>query len=519
MGAAASLQSLGANDVANEVARLGEAYLEYVPLFTRNGVDGGVLNSLSEQELDNLLVEMGVSSALHRKILLLHLSKLKSQPSDGAALDGIPFRRSAPTLAPAQVLCQLFSYQGIHLIDPDDMDSVVAKILPLMRPQDTMLPDNYDCFISYRVSSEKEVAEKLYLHLKAKGCSPFLDRMSLKNAEPWKDGFLRGLAHSRVFLALISEAGLEKARDRTFNHREDNLLLEYEVALDIAYAGRLVIFPIYVASSNNGIFTKFQGFSTELYASSLNEDDAHRRGSVPAASSSGHDVGKRRQSEQVPRSLPSIASEVEVNADADVNRKVSLSETMTTDFEEVVKTLGEGDAEAVSVALEKIFGIVQRSKYAVKFALANGWVALIQVLCNPRMDELQKDYAAGALSFIAPALSQQAEPLQDVWTSIEESLLAHHVELIENVLAHGSPMQKQYILIALMHLCERDHLRDVLRQSDDLQLTLEELQPLGSQVQAHACTTVLARCFPPVEAAEAAADAPPTPRPAEDTLG
>ncbi|KDO33084.1 hypothetical protein SPRG_01898 [Saprolegnia parasitica CBS 223.65] len=506
MGAGASIQGLSAADVAAEVKRLGEAYHEYAPLFTRNGIDGAILQRLSDTDLDNLLVDLGVSSALHRKILLLHLSKIKTVPTTSPSSldtnDGrILVHRSTPSLAPAQVLSQLFAYQGIHLIDPDDLVSVVTKIVPLVKP--VSAHDEYDCFISYRVASEKEVAEKLYLHLKTKGYEPFLDRMSLKNAEPWKDGFLRGLGHSHLFLALVSEAGLEKARDRTQNHHEDNLLLEYEVALEIATAGRLNVLPIYVAASNNGNFVKFQGFNPDLYAPTLDPEDAtSRRTSVPVAALPGlSDAIKRRQSEMpASRPLQPIPGEDAGGVDASVNRKVSLSETMTTNLEDLVATLYTDVYDDVFEALEKIFGIVQRSKYAIKFAQANGWVALIHVLCHATMDGLQKDYAAGALSFIAPALVLQPDGGSDeVWAAIEGSLEAHHAELIEKVLGHGSAMQKQYIVVTLMHLCERDHLRDVLRMSEELQLVLEELKPKGSQVQAHACSIVLMRCFPPTE--------------------
>ena len=34
----------------------------------------------------------------------------------------------------------------------------------------------YDCFISYRVQTEKDIAEKLYYVLKLKNLNPFLDR-------------------------------------------------------------------------------------------------------------------------------------------------------------------------------------------------------------------------------------------------------------------------------------------------------------------------------------------------------
>ncbi|OQS03091.1 hypothetical protein THRCLA_21240 [Thraustotheca clavata] len=510
MGAGASLNMLSANDVADEIGKLGDAYQVYTPLFTKNGIDGGILASLNEHDLDNLLVDMGISSALHRKILLLHLSKLKvikapdKDPSSSS-------HQSVPTLSPAEILAKLFEFQGIHLIDPDDMESTVAKIIPIVPPADALhAPESYDCFISYRVATEKDIAEKLYLHLKSKGFNVFLDRMCLKNGEPWKDGFLRGLETSRVFLALVSEAALTRARDRNISHEDDNLLLEYEVALRIATSKQLKIFPILVASNSNGNFVKFSGFSPDLYSPTIapqGADDNRRRFSVPIPEL--EDRRKYAAHRPSVQTLPTISSQKNLGIEPDINRKLSLAETMSTNFEEMVATLLEGSVEDISDTLEKLFSIVQRTKYAVKFALSSGWTALIDILCLPGMEELQKDYAAGALSFIAPALINHSdqESLESLWADIEKSLEEHHAELIENVLLHGSEMQKQYITVALMHLCKRDHLRDVLKESEELQIVLEEMKPLGSVIQAQACASVLSRCF--ASSPEAAVEDPP----------
>jgi hypothetical protein len=60
----------------------------------------------------------------------------------------------------------------------------------------------YDCFISYRVFSDKSLAEILYLRLKnEKKLNPFWDKKCLKKGESWKSGFLNGLRKKfNVFL-------------------------------------------------------------------------------------------------------------------------------------------------------------------------------------------------------------------------------------------------------------------------------------------------------------------------------
>jgi hypothetical protein len=280
MGAGASLTTLSAQDVATEVGKLGEEYNPYVEIFLRHGIDGHILHSIPDDEVMPFLQQIGITSEIHRKLLGLHLAKLipksatctpvgndavTSQPDNPSTVSASSTssdssKRHGATLPPSTILSKIFAFQGIHLVDLDDMASIVGKITSVTGPSQCNGDDTFDCFISYRVASEKEVAEKLYLHLKTQGLHPFLDRMCLRNGEPWKDGFLRGLLQSRVFLTLVSQAGLAKARDRALDHRQDNLLLEYEHALELANTNQLKIFPIYVATVGvDGGLVKFQG--------------------------------------------------------------------------------------------------------------------------------------------------------------------------------------------------------------------------------------------------------------------
>ncbi len=43
-----------------------------------------------------------------------------------------------------------------------------------------------------------------------------------------------GLKNSKVFVALISRRALDKVRDKTGDHTFDNVLLEYETALNVS---------------------------------------------------------------------------------------------------------------------------------------------------------------------------------------------------------------------------------------------------------------------------------------------
>jgi len=59
----------------------------------------------------------------------------------------------------------------------------------------------------------------------------FLDFFCLRDGEPWQDGFLHGVAKTKVAVLLISEGSLVNIKKA--NEKQDNVLLEYEHALAI----------------------------------------------------------------------------------------------------------------------------------------------------------------------------------------------------------------------------------------------------------------------------------------------
>jgi thiol-disulfide isomerase/thioredoxin len=137
------------------------------------------------------------------------------------------------TLTPRVIMKQIFEIQGFA-VDPTDVEYAVQKVLNSIgsnRFGDGM--STFDCFINYRCDSDKDFAEKLYYALKAHTVHAFLDKKCLKTGMPWKEGFLKGLRNSKHFIACISRAGLAKIRDASQTHCHDNVLLEYEAALNI----------------------------------------------------------------------------------------------------------------------------------------------------------------------------------------------------------------------------------------------------------------------------------------------
>ncbi len=177
------------------------------------------------------------------------------------------------TKSPSILLEELFLIHGIQL-DPKCIDEACSKIVTAVKSTEKTSTDIvYDCFISYRVNANADVAEKIYFYLKSEGIHPFLDKKSLTNGEDWKIGFLRGLHSSKCMLSLVSSKALAPCRDRGRNHAHDNYLLELEMALNIRQAthNSLFLIPVligeYIQVPNMGNFlSKFSDYHSTLYA-------------------------------------------------------------------------------------------------------------------------------------------------------------------------------------------------------------------------------------------------------------
>lgn len=193
------------------------------------------------------------------------------------------------TRPPRELIGELLTIQGVHL-DPQDIEHAAATIVESIKTYKDKwnghkIGDNvsssekeeefaYDCFLSYRVASDQDVAEKLYYVLSAKNILCFLDKKCLQAAKKWKNGFIQGLQKSRVFVPLISSAGLQPCRSRERDHSHDNVLIEYEYALQNIQSGKQVdgyICPVLVAaySSSTGGLHKFSDFNPALFSDSI----------------------------------------------------------------------------------------------------------------------------------------------------------------------------------------------------------------------------------------------------------
>jgi len=129
----------------------------------------------------------------------------------------------------------------------------------------------HDVFINYRVRTDRDLATKLFYALSAetkedgKAVRPFLDAVCLNDGEEWEAGFLNGLEKSAVILLLISEDGIKGIEGA--HTYQDNVLLEYEYALDKHEKGTAVLLPLVVGKNvDGGLYKAFSAFGVSQYS-------------------------------------------------------------------------------------------------------------------------------------------------------------------------------------------------------------------------------------------------------------
>jgi heat shock 70kDa protein 1/2/6/8 len=302
MGTGRSIESYTTEEVSVYVGDLDEEYSQYSESIKSKGINGKLLYYTDDNEITNILKEIGISSALDRSKLMVHLKEQRSMTlpsptgtnqqssfppmSSSGIPPGIPQyevfeMRDEITVAPSVLLSRLFQSQGIYLDRIDNfpvtsLETMIREKLREAASQD-IINKEYDCFLNYRADTDEDVARDIYEKLEKNGIKTFWDTKCLKPGENWKMGFLRGLKASSCFVALISSKGLEPVRNTSKDHSCDNVLLEYEMALEIndkrkqAKKTEMIIPVLLSEKLQNGAISKFNGFpsSTVKYSDTI----------------------------------------------------------------------------------------------------------------------------------------------------------------------------------------------------------------------------------------------------------
>lgn len=118
----------------------------------------------------------------------------------------------------------------------DGSDVVVKEVKPAFQRLTALVMGKsktlFNLFLSYRVWCEANTAEKLCFRLLASSLDVFWDKICLPDGAPWEDCFRIGLRRSEHVVALLSADTLDGMVSNVQTGRQDNVLLEYELALE-----------------------------------------------------------------------------------------------------------------------------------------------------------------------------------------------------------------------------------------------------------------------------------------------
>jgi hypothetical protein len=103
------------------------------------------------------------------------------------------------------------------------------------------LADNeWDVFLSYRVSSDQKLVQDIYWRLvaqdvvvggKTRKMKPFWDAECLKPGESWEEGFKNAIIRTTLIVPVFSRKAFANIPELTPDSACDNVILEYELAL------------------------------------------------------------------------------------------------------------------------------------------------------------------------------------------------------------------------------------------------------------------------------------------------
>lgn len=134
-------------------------------------------------------------------------------------------------------------------------------------------PRSYHFFVSYRVASDANLADKLADKLSLQSLPKeermrvrvFLDRQSLSAGENYADEIVAALSGSCLYVPVLSEAALEPLLSLE-PEAQDNLLWEIETALDLYAKHQIHILPLFIGTVVDGAYSRFAGFSNKFPA-------------------------------------------------------------------------------------------------------------------------------------------------------------------------------------------------------------------------------------------------------------
>jgi hypothetical protein len=173
----------------------------------------------------------------------------------------------------------------LGLTSNEDMRLLTAYFAKL----DAMVNKMTHVFISYRTGSDRQLARRLCDQLSAltigetdQRIRVYLDQTRLEDGQRWDAGFMNGLAHSWVFVPIVSVGSLgqmvQLAREEDWS---DYMLVEWAAALELHTRGRVkAVLPLLVGETDfwseaHAAFGGVQALSTQVSAATMEKVVAH----------------------------------------------------------------------------------------------------------------------------------------------------------------------------------------------------------------------------------------------------
>ena len=130
----------------------------------------------------------------------------------------------------------------------------------------------WDVFLSYRVDADQGVVKELYWQLcnlivveggKERKLHVFWDRECLKAGERWEEGFAAAISNCHLVVVVMSRHAFAMDGKRhnvaalTETSNCDNVVLEYNLALELNRLKGTAIMPLFVGDIEDGKYTHF----------------------------------------------------------------------------------------------------------------------------------------------------------------------------------------------------------------------------------------------------------------------
>ena len=203
--------SLTARDVAECVGDLGEAYETYKPRIISNGLSGRILADFTDDDLNTTFKELGITSEIHKKVLMMHTKDLKQASASPQSV-----LTSSPSAIPSPPTTANAKKKGRP-------PKILAPPAPPSRVTHAFF--TYDWSINEDGSNNHEICKMIAANLKAKGLIIWFDEDEMHG--DIRQAVADGIDNTSCVVVFITKRYVEKVGS---GNTSDNCCFEFKCA-------------------------------------------------------------------------------------------------------------------------------------------------------------------------------------------------------------------------------------------------------------------------------------------------